>query len=244
MMVNKKILGVITARGGSKGLPGKNIKILGNHPLIFYTIEVAKKSKLITDLIVSTDDEKIAKICEDFGARVPFLRPAELANDTSGHLEVMRHAIKFMEDNKGIVYDYAVILQPTSPFRTVDDIDRTIEKILEHKADSAFSMTEIIGREHPLKAKKMDGDKVVSYCNDFIEPTQRQKLPPAFKRSGAVYVTKRDIIMNENKLWGDFVVGYLIPKERYVDIDTESDWILAEYMYKYLEKQGFFKDVV
>ena len=111
------ILGVITARGGSRGIPKKNIKLLGGKPLIAYTIEVAKKSRLITHLIVSTDDNEIAEICRQYGADVPFMQPVELATDTSGHLEVMRYAIRFMEDKLGVFFDYAVILQPTSPFR-------------------------------------------------------------------------------------------------------------------------------
>ena len=111
-----QILAVITARGGSKGIPGKNIKPLGGKPLIAFTIETAKKSKLITDLIVSTDDEKIAAVARRYGADVPFVRPVEIAGDKVPHVPVMRHAIEFMENKLGVVFDYAVILQPTSPF--------------------------------------------------------------------------------------------------------------------------------
>jgi CMP-N-acetylneuraminic acid synthetase len=242
MLENKKILGVITARGGSKGIPGKNIKLLDGKPLIAYTIEVAKKSKLITDLIVSTDDEDIAKVCRDFGAEVPFMRPVELANDTAGHLEVMQHAIKFMEDKKGIVYNYVVIFQPTSPFRTVEDIDETIKKIIEHNVDSAFSMCEIEPSQHPVKIKKMEGDTVLPYCLEEKFGVRRQDLPVAYKRSSAVYVTKRDLPMKENRLFGDNIVGHVVLKDRSVDIDTPYDWLLAEYMQMKLKEQGFFTD--
>src|SRR3990167_8979999 len=112
-----RILGVITARGGSKGIPGKNIKPLGGKPLIAYTIEAAKKSKLITHLIVSTDDEEIARVARECGAEVPFMRPAELAGDETGHLLVMQHALAHMEEKLGAPFDYVLILQPTSPFR-------------------------------------------------------------------------------------------------------------------------------
>lgn len=234
-----RILGVITARGGSKGLPGKNVKMLGDKPLIAYTIEVAKKSKLITDLIVSTDDKKIAEVCRECGAEVPFIRPAELATDTAGHLEVMQHAIRFMEDKNGIVYDYAVIFQPTSPFRIVDDIDGTIEKIIKHNAESAFSMYEIEPSQHPIKIKKLEGDTVLPYCLEEKIGTRRQDFPPAYKRSSAVYVIKRDLLMKESRLFGDFIVGHIVPKDRSIDIDTPYDWFLAEYMLEDLKIKGF-----
>ena len=114
------ILAVITARGGSKGIPGKNIKLLGGKPLIVYSIEAAKKSKLITHAIVSTDDEAIAKVAREFGAEVPFMRPSELSGDKVKHVPVMRHAILLMEEKLGVIFDYVAILQPTSPFRLPD----------------------------------------------------------------------------------------------------------------------------
>jgi CMP-N-acetylneuraminic acid synthetase len=233
------ILGVITARGGSKGVPNKNIKLLDGKPLIAYTINGAKKSKFITDLIVSTDSEEIASICREHGAVVPFTQPAELAQDTSGHLEVMQYAVKFMEKQKNITYNYAVIFQPTSPFRTVEDIDKTIEKIIEHDADSAFSMYEIEKSQHPIKVKKMEGDTVLPYCMEEQIGTHRQDFPVAYKRSGAVYVTKRDLLINDNKLFGEFNVGHIVPAERSIDIDSHFDWLKAEYMLGELKKKGY-----
>ena len=233
------ILGVITARGGSRGVPRKNIKSLGGKPLIAYTIEIAKKSNFFTNLIVSTNNEEIASICRTYGADVPFMQPNELAMDTSGHLEVMQYAIKFMEEKNGLIYDYAVILQPTSPFRLVEDIDKTIEKIIECGADSAFSMYEIEPSQHPMKVKKMEGDVVLSYCMEEKIGTHRQDFPAAYKRSGAVYVTKRDLIMRDNKLFGDFIVGHVVPLERSIDIDSFFDWIKAEYMLEDLKKRGY-----
>ncbi len=231
----KNILGVITARGGSKGIPGKNIKLLGGKPLIAYTIESAKKSKLITHLIVSTDDEKIADVCRQYGADVPFIRPKELAQDTTPHLPVMQHAIKFMEEKLGIVFDYAVILQPTSPFRTPEDIDGTIQKLIDTEADSAVSLVEFDKSMHPMKAKKLEGDKVLSYCLEEVEGIRRQDIPIAYRRSGAVYAMKRDLLLKDNRLYGDFVVGYIVPKERSIDIDEPIDWIRAEYMLENLK---------
>ena len=222
------ILGLITARGGSKGLPGKNIKLLGGKPLIAYSIEAAQKSKLITKLIVSTDDEQIAQVCRDFGAEVPFLRPAELALDSTPHLPVLQHAIKFMEDKEGVKYDYIVTFQPTSPFRTVEDIDQTIQALVDAKADSSVSLVEVASMYHPMKMKKLEGNKVLPYCMDEPEGTKRQDLPKVYRRSSSVYVNRRDLVMVDNKFYGDNIVGYVTPIERFIDIDTMDDWEEAE----------------
>lgn len=229
--MDKKILAVITARKGSKGLPGKNTKFLGGKPLISYTAEVAKKSKLITHLIVSTDDEEAARICREAGVEVPFMRPDELSLDTTPHLPVMQHAIQFMENKLGIVFDYVVILQPTSPFRTVEDIDETLEKLISTGADSAVTLVEVSPNEHPIKIKKIIDDVVVPYSVEEKEGMRRQEFPVAYKRSGAVYAMRRDLFMKDNRLYGDKVVGHIVPKERSVDIDYLVDWVVAEYMF-------------
>jgi len=228
---NKKILGVITARGGSKGIPRKNIKMLGDKPLIAYTIDAAKKSQLISHLIVSTDDEEIASVCREYGVDVPFMRPSELAGDKVPHLPVMQHAIEFMEKKLGFKFDYVVILQPTSPFREVEDIDKTIEKLIETGADSAVSLVEI-DDNHPIKIKKLDGDRVLPYAIPEEEGARRQDFPIAYKRSGAVYAMTRDLLMIDNQLYGDNIVGHIVPQDRSVDIDNEFDWLKAEYMLK------------
>ena len=236
--MDKKILGVITARGGSKGLLGKNIKMLGEKPLIAYSIDVAKKSDFITHTIVSTDDQEIAEIARTYGGDVPFLRPTELATDTVGHVEVMQHATAFMEEKLGIVFDYVVIFQPTSPFRTKEDIDGTIKKLIETGADSAVSLVEIDSAYNPVKIKKMEGDRVLSYCMEELEGLRRQDLPKAYRRSSAVYAMRRELLMKEGKLYGDFITGFLTPNERFIDIDTADDWERAEKMLKSLRTQG------
>lgn len=233
------VLGVITARGGSKGLPGKNIKMLGGKPLIAYTVDAAKKSKFITHLIVSTDDKKIAEVAKKFGVDVPFLRPERLATDKSKHLDVMKHATKFMEKKLRINFDCVVILQPTSPFRTSEDIDNTVEKLIKKKkASSAVSVYEIDSSMHPMRIKKMKGDRILAYCVDEKEGIRRQNLPMAYKRSGDVYAIKRDLIMKKNKLFGDYVIGHIVPKEKVVDIDNEFDWLKAEYILKKMSKHS------
>lgn len=234
------ILGVITARGGSKGLPGKNIKELGGKPLIVYSIEAAQKSKLITHLIVSTDSEEIADVCKRHGADVPFLRPKELAEDMTPHLPVMQHAVTFMEKKLGIVFDYVVILQPTSPLRTVEDIDGTIQKLIDTNAGSAVSLVEIT-ENHPIRIKKFDGDLVVPYCRgEVFEVDRRQDLPVAYKLSGAAYAMKRDTLLIKNVLWDDEVTGYIVPQERSISIDTIEDWKKTEKMFNELVKKDRF----
>lgn len=241
-MTAPAVLAVITARGGSKGIPGKNIKDLGGKPLIAYSIESAKQSKLITHCIVSTDSEEIANVARQYGADVPFIRPAELSTDTAGHLEVMQHAIQFMEQSRGITYDYIVILQPTSPFRLAEDIDNTLEKLIETGADSSLSMVELVGGAHPIKAKRMEGDRVVPYCDSLPpeEGLRRQDFPPAYKRSSAVFSMRRATIMEKRKIYGTFVVGHIVPSDRSIDIDEPFDWIKAEYMLERLRHNGLF----
>ncbi len=235
------ILAVITARGGSKGVPGKNVRFLGGKPLIQYTIDAARRSRNITETIVSTDSEVIADIARSCGATIPFLRPAELAGDTTPHLPVLQHAVREMESMNGATYEYVVTLQPTSPLRLPADIDGTIDLLIASKADSAVSVCEVDGGCHPLKAKRFDGNRLVPYCAAEIEGIRRQDLPPAYKRSSAVYVSRRDLIVEENRFYGDHVVGYVVPRDRSIDIDSPLDWIVAEHMLEQLRlNHGFF----
>jgi CMP-N,N'-diacetyllegionaminic acid synthase len=234
------VLGVVTARGGSKGVPGKNIKPLGGKPLIQYTIEAAAQCEFITDLVVSTDSADIAAIARACGGLVPFLRPPELAADATPHLPVLQHAVREMELRSGRTYDYVVTLQPTSPFRLPQDIDETIALLISSKADSAVSVCEVDGAGHPVKAKRFDGRRLLPYCLDEIEGTRRQDLVPAYKRSGAVYVSRRELLMKANRFYGEHVVGHIVPKERSVDIDTPLDWVIAEYMLAQLRRAGLF----
>ena len=230
----KYILGVITARGGSKGIPGKNIKELLGKPLIAWTIEAAKKSGLITDLIVSTDDEEIAQIARAYGAQVPFLRPPQLAEDETPHLPVMRHAIEEMEKITGRTVDVAVILHPTSPFRDPQDVDATIQKLLDDpEADSAVSLVVVESKAHPIKIKHLDATgRVQAYVLEEEQGTRRQDLPVAYRRSGDVYAISRRCLIEKNQLYGDVILGHVVDGSRYVDIDEPIDWAIAEIIGK------------
>lgn len=178
-------------------------------------------------------------MAKEFGADVPFMRPVELAGDTVVHADVMKHAVGFMEERLGIFFDYVVILQPTSPFRLVGDIDETLKVLMESGADSGVSMMELDG-DHPIKIKKMEGNQVLPYCLSEPEGVRRQDLPKAYKRSSAVYAVKRDVLMNQGMIFGGSTVGYVVPNERSIDIDTEYDWLRAEYMLKKLRSEGLF----
>lgn len=234
-MDNKpRVLGVITARGGSKGIPGKNVKSLAGKPLIAWTIDAAKKSALITHLIVSTDDSEIASIAETYGIEVPFIRPKELAQDETPHLPVMQHAVREMETKERITFDYAVILQPTSPFRKSEYIDETLKVLMNENTDSAVTLYELPSSFHPVRVKKIEEGRVVPYCMDEPENARRQDYPVAYKRSSDVYAMTRACLMEKGQLYGQSTAGYIVPKERVIDIDTPTDWIVAEEMAKSL----------
>lgn len=230
--MNKKIcvLGIITARGGSKGIPRKNIKNLHNKPLICYTIEAVNKSKLLTRCIVSTDDKEIAEISKNCGGDVPFMRPDKLAQDESTSIEVVQHVVSELK-KQNEEYDYIMILQPTSPLRSSGDIDNCIKLVKESGADSVMSMVEIT--DFSLK-------KIKKIVNNKIEPffeeegatsARRQDQIPAYKRNASIYLTKTNLIMHGD-LFGENSISYVMPEERSVDINKITDFALAEFWLK------------
>ncbi len=225
-----RTLGVITARGGSKGVLRKNIRPLLGKPLVAYTIEAANASRLLTDSVVSTEDEEIAAVCREHGGNVPFMRPAELAEDLTPSLPVVQHAVREMERLSGQPYDAVVLLQPTSPLRRPEDIDACIQMLVESGADSVVSVTE--AKQHPLKMKRIVGENIViNYIDQGADDMRpRQALPPVYVRSGDVYVSWRRVVMDENQLIGRDCRGYMIPAERTIDIDSEFDFLWAEYV--------------
>ena len=160
MTLRKKILGVIPARGGSKGIPKKNITDLCGRPLISYTINAAKKSKYLTDLIITTDSKEIAAVAEAFGGHVPFIRPKELSEDSTPSAPVVAHAVEFMEAEKKIRYDAVMLLQPTTPLRNTADIDTAIKLWVSERVDSVVSVVSV-DAEHPLRMKRIIGNRLI-----------------------------------------------------------------------------------
>jgi CMP-N,N'-diacetyllegionaminic acid synthase len=228
-----RVLGVVTARGGSKVLPGKNLKLLAGKPLIAYTIEAALQSEALDRLILSTDDPAIADVALAFGCEVPFMRPAELARDETPHLPVVEHAARWMAEHEHYRPDAVMTLQPTSPLRLPEDISGSIQLLGRSGADSVLSVSEVPAHAHPMRTLRLDADdNAVLFVNG--EPVRRrinrrQDLPPAWVMNGAIYLClTRVLLSNEPSLYGDRVVAYRMPAERSVSIDDAEDWAAAE----------------
>ena len=222
-----RILGLIPARGGSKGVPKKNIKLLGRMPLLEYTINSAKESHFLTEIVVSTDDEEIAIAAEVSGCKPPFIRPAALAQDASTSLEVVQHALSFYEEQQ-IFFDAVCLLQPTSPFREKGFIDKAIEKFVSSNADCLVSVLEIPHEYNPhwsFEATASGLLKIATGESQII--SRRQDLPKAFHRDGSVYITKTEAIKN-GSLYGNTIAYIESNPQFHVNIDTMKDWEKAE----------------
>lgn len=219
-------IGLITARGGSKSIPRKNVKLLAGKPLIAYTIEAGLQAQSLDRLIISTDDEEIAKLARRYGAEVPFLRPKELAADDTLTLPVVQHAVRWLEENEEAEIDVVVTLQPTSPLRRAEHIDLAVKKLLDTNADSVVS---VCLAEHSLYwMKRLEGDRVFPFLPDAPEYTRRQDLPPVYRLNGAVYVTRRDVLMEQGRVLGKDTRAIVMDWESSIDIDTMLDLKLAE----------------
>ena len=216
-----RFLAVIPARGGSKGVPRKNIKLLAGKPLIAWTIEAAKRSKYITTTIVSTDDEEISTVAIEYGAEVPFIRPAYLAEDDTPGVAPILHALEQCPE-----YDYIVVLQPTSPLRTAEDIDGVIEKMLENDGDFCVSVAET--SQSPYWMYTLNKDDVMQPLIDSPLVVRRQDLPKSYSLNGAVYVAKvKELKKTESFITSD-TIAYEMPEERSFDIDTITEFKICE----------------
>lgn len=223
-----KILGIIPARGGSKGVPGKNIKILGTKPLIHYTLEAARQSKLLSNIIVSTDSDAIADCVKAQGDYVPFMRPAFLALDQTPTLPVIQHALNFFLA-KGEEYDAVCLLQVTNPFRVPGFIDRAITRFAEQDCDALVSVLPVPHEFNPHWVFETGAQgflKIATGEEKII--TRRQDLPRAYFRDGSVYLTRTEILLKQNSLYG-CKLGYIENDPQWhVNIDTPEDWAKAE----------------
>jgi len=219
-----KVLGLIPARGKSKGIPRKNIKNLCGKPLIAWTIEESLKSKKLDNVVVSTDDEEIADIAQKYGADVPFMRPAELAGDSTPGIDTLLHAIEELPD-----FDSVLLLQPTSPIRTVEDIYGIIELVKVKKACSAVSVSEAIS--HPYWTYSLENGKLLNLYKNETK-LLRQDLPPAYNLNGAVYLASRNFLETKRAFKDESTLAYVMPRYRSVDIDNMDDWDFAEYLIK------------
>ena len=220
------MLAIIPARGGSKGLPGKNIKPLLGKPLIAYAIDAALKSKYISEVIVSTDDEKIAEVAVNHGAINPFMRPAELATDQARAVDNYIYTINRLNKTRADKIKYFIVLQPTSPLRTTEDIDGAIKMFYEKKADSVITYCE---EHHPITWHKYL-NKDHSFSNIFEDSlANRQAHRPTYYPNGAAFVFRFEIIKKEI-YYTDNSYGYIMPRNRSVDIDTLEDFEYAKFL--------------
>ncbi|MDA2916145.1 acylneuraminate cytidylyltransferase family protein [Nitrospinae bacterium AH_259_B05_G02_I21] len=228
-MSTASVLGVVTARGGSRALPRKNILPLAGKPVIAYTIEASHGCDLIDRVIVSTDDEEIAEVARTWGAEVPFIRPAELATDTAHHPDVMQHAVAFIEAEQDSPVDLVLTLQPTSPLRTADHLRQGIERIRQTGAGCLVSVREACFPPFWMFAAK--GDRLKTFVEHDVDyfTLERQQLPRVYQANGAVYVTRRDILMEGNKLVVPEDIAYIVmDEESSLEIDTALEFRLIE----------------
>ena len=222
-----RILGVIPVRGGSKGVPGKNIKSLNGKPLIQYTSDIALNTTRLCKVVVSTDDDKIMEVAKELGLEVPFKRPSNLATDVSPTLPVIQHVLQYYKEI-GEEYDAVCLLQVTSPFRTLEFLEEALEKFKKEDTDSLVSVLEVPHEYNPhWTFKEVNGVLEIATGESEII-TRRQDLPKAYHRDGNIYITKTEVLLKQQSLYGNSIAYIESDPERYVNIDTIADWEKAE----------------
>jgi CMP-N-acetylneuraminic acid synthetase len=233
MNTQMRVLGVVTARGGSKGIPRKNIRLLCGKPLLQYTAESALAAKRLNRVILSTDDEEIAEVGRRCGLEVPFMRPPELAQDDTPTVPVLQDAVRRLEQS-GDRYEAILVLQPTNPLRRPEDIDGAIELLERTGADSVISFVEP-GEKHPARMKFIDAEGRVQdppFAEAF-EGQRRQDLPKLYLREGSIYLTRRAVLMDQSSIKGRNCRAWMISEDRACNIDTPFDWFIAEQLLRY-----------
>lgn len=229
-MINNNILAIIPARGGSKGVPKKNIKELNGKPLISYSIEEARKSKYINRIVVSTESKEIAEISKKLGAEVPYLRPLQLAQDNSPTIDCIIHMIDWLKDKENYVPDYICLLQCTSPLRTYEDIDGTVQKAILLNMDGAVSICE--AEVNPYWTNIFEGDQLKYFIEEGKQIIRRQDLPKIYRINGAIYVIKTEILLRDKVLEPSNITGFIMENSKSIDIDDNEDFILASLLMK------------
>ncbi|NIJ45434.1 CMP-N-acetylneuraminic acid synthetase [Wenyingzhuangia heitensis] len=227
-----KILGIIPARGGSKGVPRKNIKLLGNKPLLQYTSEVALQSSFVDTLMLTSDDDEIIEVAKGLGIQVPFKRPENLALDTTPTLPVIIHAIEYYK-SIGQEFDAVLLLQATSPFRTTEFLNKAIETFIEKDTDSLVSVQQVPHEYNPhwvFEVNENDTLNIATGEEEII--SRRQELPLSYHRDGSIYITKTSVLLEQHSLYGKSISYIASPEEWYVNIDTMEDWKKAEILVK------------
>jgi CMP-N-acetylneuraminic acid synthetase len=225
-----KVLAVILARGGSKAIEKKNLADINGHPLIAYTICEALRSRYLSDVVVSSDDDDIINAAIEYGALAPFKRPVELSGDKAKPVECNLHATRFMEDRVGYSYDYVVELLCTNPFKTSFDIDSALELQFKTNADSVIGVVRL-DDHHPIRIKKLEDGYIREFCLPEIPESTRQDLKPdAYIRNGSIYSMRRDMLEKKIRYGTDNSLAYIMPRERTVNIDEPMDLEIARVL--------------
>ncbi len=232
MIEGQRVLGLITARGGSKGLPGKNIRNLCGKPLIAWTVESARGSRYIDYLALSTDSEDIAKVVRAFGVDVPFLRPPELASDDATSVDVVAHALRFLQGS-GHEFEILVLLEPTSPLRDSKDIDFALEQMLASKAESIVSVCRAESTHPAFMFRRTESNRLASNQPEGFAVLRRQELEPMFFLEGSVYASKVETLLRERTFCHRNTIGFEVPKWKSPEIDDIVDFLHVEAIMKH-----------
>jgi N-acylneuraminate cytidylyltransferase/CMP-N,N'-diacetyllegionaminic acid synthase len=226
----KKVLGLVPARRGSKGLPLKNIRPLAGKPLLVWPIEAARKSRYVDRVVISTEDEEFATIAKAAGADVPFMRPAELATDASSSFEFITHALEVL-GRMGEHYEYLVLLEPTSPLTEAEDIDRALERLISQQehADSIVGVTALV-TDHPACAIRVKDDgKIGPYLSEnFKQLPRRQDVEPVFSLDGSLYISTTEALLRERSFCHQRTLPYVTPRWKSLEVDDLVDFICIE----------------
>ena len=237
MLEGKSILAIIPARGGSKGLKKKNIKELCGKPLLCWSIDAGLKSKYIDEIMVTTDDNQIADVAENYGAKVPFIRPKFLARDSTPTYNVIEHVIGYYKSILKKEFDYIVLLEPTSPLRECVDIDKSIEKLINSKsAHSIVGISKTESQNPSFLVLKNKQSYISGYENSNIEVIRRQNIKNVFFLEGSIYISKTDIYLHKKTFYHDTTLGYEIEKYKSLEIDDIYDFVMIEALMKYKSK--------
>lgn len=225
--MNDGVVGIIPARGGSKGISDKNIASVAGLPLIAWTIAEARAARSLSRIIVTTDSQKIAEIARQYGAETPFLRPAELARDDTPGIAPILHAVRWLDEHEGRCPAYAMILQPTSPLRTSEDIESSIQLARQHSADGVVSVSP--ATKHPYWMKRvLDDGRMVNFLLLEGSYSSRQCLPPAYSPNGAIYLVRREVLLEQETLFSERTYAHIMPEDRSLDVDTPWDLYVAD----------------
>lgn len=224
-----RVLGIVPARGGSKRVPRKNLRPLLGKPLVLWALEAALGSRLITRVVLSSDDPEILHVARPYGEGVPLLRPPELASDSAPAIAYVRHALNVVEAGGAERFEAVAIVQPSSPLTLPEDIDDTIALLEASGADTAVSVVRLDHATHPAKLKVMAGDRLLPYLEEEAGRMAAQDLPEVFVRNCSVYATRRAVVESDRVI-GEDCRGHVMPRERSVDINDEMDLLFAEFL--------------